>query len=67
MLACICSIDRVALVPLMDYWVPGVSVTGVSELVAIALVMKGEKKRTTDLRGEDLPGIEEEQEENSDV
>jgi Fe-S oxidoreductase len=67
MLACICAIDRAALVPLMDYWVPGVSVTGVTELVANALVMKGEKKRTTDLRGEDLPGIEEEQEENSDV
>jgi hypothetical protein len=42
----------------MDYWVPGVKVTGLHELVANALVMKGEKERTTDLRGEPLPGIE---------
>lgn len=58
MLACICAIDRAALRPLMDYWVPGVDVTGVTELVGNALIMKGEKKRTVDLRGEDLPGIE---------
>jgi Fe-S oxidoreductase len=66
MLACICAIDRAALVPLMDYWVPGVGVAGVTELLANALIMKGEKKRTTDLRGEDLPGVEV-QEENNDV
>ncbi len=58
MLANICAIDRAALPPLMDYWVPGVKVTGVHELVANALIMKGEKERTTDLRGEPLPGIE---------
>jgi len=57
MLACICAIDRAALPPLMNYWVPGVDVTGVHELVANALVMKGEKKRTTNLRGEPLPGV----------
>lgn len=61
MLACICAIDRAALVTSMDYWVPGVSVTGVHEMVANALVYKGEKKRTTDLRGEPLPGMEGEQ------
>ncbi len=61
MLANICAIDRAALPPLMDYWVPGVGVTGVHELVANALIMKGEKKRTTDLRGEPLPGMEEEE------
>ena len=55
MLAAICAIDRAALPPLMDYWVPGVKVTGLHELVANALVMKGEKERTTDLRGEPLP------------
>jgi hypothetical protein len=38
----------------MEYWVPGVTVTGVHELLANALVMKGEKERTTDLRGEPL-------------
>ncbi len=56
MLACICAIDRAALVTSMDYWVPGVAVTGVHELVANALVMKGEKERTTNLRGEPLQG-----------
>ncbi|MEF9425974.1 MAG: (Fe-S)-binding protein, partial [Candidatus Mariimomonas ferrooxydans] len=50
MLANICAIDRAALPPLMDYWVPGVGVTGVHELVGNALVMKGEKERTQDLR-----------------
>jgi len=58
MLANICAIDRAALTALMDYWNPGVGVTGVHELVGNALVMTGEKKRTTDLRGEPLPGIE---------
>jgi hypothetical protein len=62
MLANICAIDRAALPPLMDYWVPGVKVTGVHELVANALIMKGEKERTTDLRGEPLPGIEQKEE-----
>ena len=58
MLSCICAIDRAVLVPLMDYWVPGVDVTGVHELVANALVMEGEKERTTDLRNEPLEGME---------
>ncbi len=60
MLSCICAIDRAVLPPLMNYWVPGVDVTGVHELVANALVMKGEGERTTDLRSEPLPGFEEE-------
>jgi Fe-S oxidoreductase len=59
MLACICAIDRAVLPPLMDYWVPGVGVTGVHELVGNALVMEGETERTTDLRGEPLAGMEE--------
>jgi len=42
---------------LMDYWVPGVGVCGLHELVANAMIMTGEKERTTDLRGEPLPGI----------
>jgi Fe-S oxidoreductase len=57
-LACVCAIDRAALPPLMDYWVPGVNVTGLHELVANALVMDGEIERTTNLRFEDLPGAE---------
>ncbi len=54
-LANMCAIDRASLQPLVDYWVPGVQVAGLHELVANALVMKGEKERTTDLRGEPLP------------
>ena len=60
MLACVCAIDRAALPPLMEYWVPEVDVTGVTELVANALILPGEHKRTTDLRAEPLPGMEEE-------
>jgi Fe-S oxidoreductase len=58
MLANICAIDRAVLPTLMQYWVPEVDVTGVHELVGNALVMEGEKKRTTDFRGEPLPGME---------
>jgi len=58
MLANICAIDRATLPPLMDYWVPGVGVCGLHELVANAMIMKGEKERTTNLRGEPLPGVE---------
>jgi Fe-S oxidoreductase len=56
MLANICAIDRATLSASMDYWVPGVRVTGVHELVANALIMTGEKERETNLRGEPLPG-----------
>ena len=58
MLSTICAIDRAALTDLMNYWVPGVGVTGVHEMVGNALILDGEIKRTTDLRGEDLPGVE---------
>jgi len=57
MMACICALDRATLPPLADYWAPGVGVAGLHELVANALVMKGEGKRTLDLRQEDLPGV----------
>ncbi len=60
-LTCMCAIDRATLPPLMHYWVPEVDVGGIHELVANALVMTGEKKRTTDLRGEPLPGVEQEE------
>jgi Fe-S oxidoreductase len=63
MLSCICAIDRAALPPLMDYWVPGVGVTGIHELVGNALVMDGEIERTMDLRFEPL---NEETEEDAD-
>jgi Fe-S oxidoreductase len=58
MLACICAIDRAALPPLMEYWVPEVDVTGLHEMVANALIMPGENERSTDLRGEEIPGRE---------
>ena len=54
LLACICAIDKATLPPLLEYWVPGVEVGGVHELVGNALLVRGEKERTTNLRGEPL-------------
>jgi [DsrC]-trisulfide reductase subunit K len=59
LLACICAIDKATLPTALEYWTPGVEVAGVHELVANALVVKGEKERTTDLRGQALRGKEE--------
>ena len=61
-MACVCAIDRATLVPLANYWAPGVTVSGLHELVANALVMTGEGKRTMDIRQEDLPGVEADEE-----
>lgn len=58
MLANICAIDRATLSAAMEYWVPAVGVAGIHELVGNALLMKGEKERTQDLRLEPLPGKE---------
>jgi len=63
MMACICAIDRAVLPTLMEYWVPEVDITGIHEMVGNALVFEGETERTTDLRGEPLAGMEE----NEDV
>ena len=41
LLTCVCAIDRATLPPLMEYWVPGVQVSGVHELVGNALVISG--------------------------
>jgi hypothetical protein len=61
MLANICAIDRASLKPLMDYWVPQVNVCGLTELVANALVIPGEKAaRSTNLRGEEVNDLREE-------
>jgi len=61
-LLCMCAIDRATLSTLMEYWAPEVDVGGIHELVANALIMKGEKERTLDLRGEPLKeGAEEEE------
>ncbi len=53
-LMCICAIDKATLPPLLEYWVPGVEVAGIHELVGNALIMKGERERDTDLRGEPM-------------
>ncbi len=63
MLACICAVDRAVFPDLMNYWVPGVDVTGLHELVGNALILPGENERTTDLRSEPLPGMEDEADE----
>ena len=57
-LVTICAIDRASLPPLMNYWNPGVSVYGLHELVGNALIIPGEKKRTTDLRENPMAGFE---------
>jgi len=54
LLLCICAIDKATLSPLMEFWVPEVGVGAVHEMVGNALVIKGEKERTTDLRGEPM-------------
>jgi Fe-S oxidoreductase len=54
LLACICAIDKASFPPLLEYWAPGVEVAGIHELVGNGLVMKGEKERTTNLRGEPI-------------
>lgn len=54
MLTAICAIDRVALTASMNYWNPGVEVSGLHELVGNALIMDGEKSRDEDLREEEM-------------
>ena len=56
-LCCICAIDKATLPPLLEYWVPGVEVCALHELVGNALVMKGEK-RETDLRSQPFASAE---------
>jgi Fe-S oxidoreductase len=63
MLSCICAIDRAAFPTALQYWLPEVDNCGVHELVANALILPGEKKRTVDLRNEPLPGMEDEDDE----
>jgi Fe-S oxidoreductase len=58
LLLCMCAIDKATLPPLMEYWVPGVEVGGVHEMLGNALVMRGGIERTTDLRGQPLLGME---------
>jgi Fe-S oxidoreductase len=64
-LAAMCAIDRATLVTVCDYWAPGVEVTGISELVANAMIFEGEKRRTHNLRLEPIPGMAESDQEES--
>jgi len=54
LMSCVCAIDRATLVPLAEYWAPGVEISGVHELVGNALVMEGENARETNLRDEPI-------------
>jgi len=60
-LLCMCAIDRATLTALTEYWAPDVSVGGIHELVANALIMEGENDRTLDLRGEPFADVEEDE------
>jgi Fe-S oxidoreductase len=66
-LAAMCAIDRATLVTVCDYWAPGVKVTGITELLANAMIFTGEKKRTHNLRLEPIPGMELDQSRDEDV
>ncbi len=59
-LLCMCAIDRATLTALCEYWAPEVTVGGIHELLANALVMTGEHERTVDLRGEPLKAEDDE-------
>lgn len=67
MMAAMCAIDRATLTTVADYWAPGVKITGITELVANAMIFTGEKRRTRNLRGEPLPGMELEESERATV
>jgi len=57
-LLCMCAIDKATLPTLVEYWVPGVEVGGIHEMVGNALIMKGENERPTDYRGFEYSGKE---------
>jgi hypothetical protein len=44
-----------------------VQVTGISELVANAMIFKGEKKRTLNLRLEPIPGMEQDEDDEGET
>ncbi|MDW7771346.1 MAG: (Fe-S)-binding protein [Desulfobulbaceae bacterium] len=47
-LGCVCAIDRATLTSLMNYWVPEVRVSGLTELVGNSLVLEGEQRQELD-------------------
>jgi len=63
MMTCMCAIDKANFPTLLNYWAPGVETGGVHEMLANALIMKGEKERDTDVRGNPIKsGASEEKE-----
>jgi Fe-S oxidoreductase len=62
-MGCICALDRATLPTLMQYWVPEMEITGITEMVGNALIFEDELERTTDLRDRPLVGFEETAEE----
>ena len=58
-MACVCAIDRATLIPLANYWAPGVTISGLHELVANALEMEGQNEREYNLRGEAFEDLRE--------
>jgi len=65
-LGCICALDRATLPTLLEYWVPEMQVTGITEMVGNALIFPDEIERTTDLRDRDLEGFGEAAEEDAE-
>ena len=59
-MAAICAIDRATLSTVCEYWAPEVEVTGITEMVANAMIMKGECERELNLRMEELADLQEE-------
>ncbi|MBI4704558.1 MAG: (Fe-S)-binding protein [Deltaproteobacteria bacterium] len=55
-LVAMCAIDRATLQTVCEYWAPGVEVSGIHELVANAMILKGEKERELNLRLQPLSG-----------
>ena len=55
-MAAMCAIDRATLSTVCEFWAPAVKLTGVTELVGNALVMKGEKERELNFRKEPMRG-----------
>jgi Fe-S oxidoreductase len=53
-LAAMCAIDRATLSTVCEFWAPQVKPTGITELVANALVMKGESSRELNFRKEPM-------------
>jgi Fe-S oxidoreductase len=53
-LAAMCAIDRATLTTVCEFWAPEVKLTGITELVANAMVMKGENARELNFRKEPM-------------